>query len=1146
MIALSRALNRILNLKTHEWPRLLFLYAMVFLFIIGITWGGLSVEAAFLLEVGVENLPRVIVANAVVSIAAVAIYTPFVDRISHRNLLIAVTLASAVPIVIGRLLLASSQSAVTDAGYQLLYLLTIVVRQIFNLQWWTYVNSFYDTRSAKRIIPVLVTAPRIAIIIAGQTIGLLNTYLAPENVILLWIGTLLSVPFLAWLMPHVLKEQRESQPRSWSTSPGPEQRSFIRNVREGYDYVAQSPYLRWMALSTLFMMALLALLEFRASELFAQSAGFASQEALSGFLGRISAWSSMILLPFQLVVFSRLVSRLGLGNANLIFPAGSLAICAGLIAWPGRLTASLAYLDRKIFRRVFRNPINNLLYNAVPLRVKGRARAFIDGLIAPAGSLLGGLLLLAPFGGGWFVASAIGAASIAYAVSAFIVRGQYAQALIDLLEEKDFSSLFTAPSDLTATDTTTLNWLTQKLQESDNGDLTIFMTQLISEVGGDDAVPVLAEVIRSVSEPRVRSAIIDILAANHVRAEAAGRLYAAHLDDPDERVRRSAVAALEQWAGPGDERFLSAALELLQDPDIDVRAQVIPALAQAGDFFYLASAVQALTQLLEDERAERRARGVRVLGQIGEPRFIRNLAPYLADADDHVRLRAARAIEALSQQAVPEATVEPMMTHLPPLLDDPVERVRRAAITILSRIDAPPAHELLTRFLTDSSPHVREAAVEALVQIGDPVIPLLSPSLEAKERLRQKMATIALSRIDREQFAPLIAERVDEDLDAIYDHLGYLESLAPYAHHPGIAVLRGVFRERNARLTDDIFQLLGAIHEPEPLDVIAESLASDAPRVRANAVEALESLTTPQMARAIAPLLEPEDASGPPAPDEQTTSATEPGEASPDRRQGRDHPAPAETIRRLAADDDPWVRMIVTFALGEIGSDLGKNGGRPTGASPSLSLPTIEALLEKARQDPEGDVRRAARSAQRVLAGTDVGQVERREEGAMLSAIERIIFLKEVPFFEGMTIDHLKVIANICEEEFFPQETVIFNEGETGGTMYVVVSGQVAIERQGSRAGSLVRLATVGPRAYFGEMALFDACERSAAARAIQDTITLSVRREPLIALARQHPELSLELIHVLSQRLRAANDRIAELTQSKPREIQDLYDSIL
>jgi CRP-like cAMP-binding protein len=74
-------------------------------------------------------------------------------------------------------------------------------------------------------------------------------------------------------------------------------------------------------------------------------------------------------------------------------------------------------------------------------------------------------------------------------------------------------------------------------------------------------------------------------------------------------------------------------------------------------------------------------------------------------------------------------------------------------------------------------------------------------------------------------------------------------------------------------------------------------------------------------------------------------------------------------------------------------------------------------------------------------------------------------------------------------------------------------------------------------------MNLFDNSPRSATAIALQDTLILRLRREPLIALARQYPDLSLELINVLSERLRESNDRIADLTRTRTRELQKFYD---
>jgi CRP-like cAMP-binding protein len=161
----------------------------------------------------------------------------------------------------------------------------------------------------------------------------------------------------------------------------------------------------------------------------------------------------------------------------------------------------------------------------------------------------------------------------------------------------------------------------------------------------------------------------------------------------------------------------------------------------------------------------------------------------------------------------------------------------------------------------------------------------------------------------------------------------------------------------------------------------------------------------------------------------------------------------------------------------------------------------------------------------------------------MLSTIEKVIFLKEVAFFRNMTVEQLKALASVCEEQFFAADEVIFNENDPGGALFVIVRGRVGIEREAERKGSSARLATMEERSYFGEMTLFNDSPRSTKAIALRDTLVLRLRREPLIVLVRQYPDLSLELINVLSSRLREASDQIAQLTRTRPSELQKLYD---
>jgi CRP/FNR family cyclic AMP-dependent transcriptional regulator len=100
----------------------------------------------------------------------------------------------------------------------------------------------------------------------------------------------------------------------------------------------------------------------------------------------------------------------------------------------------------------------------------------------------------------------------------------------------------------------------------------------------------------------------------------------------------------------------------------------------------------------------------------------------------------------------------------------------------------------------------------------------------------------------------------------------------------------------------------------------------------------------------------------------------------------------------------------------------------------------------------------------------------------------------------------------------------------------------VGIESE-KRKGSFARIATVEAHSYFGEITLFDNGPRTESAIAIKDTLVLRLSREPLIALARQSPDVSLELITALSKRLGEANARIAELSRSRPRQLNKLFD---
>lgn len=106
----------------------------------------------------------------------------------------------------------------------------------------------------------------------------------------------------------------------------------------------------------------------------------------------------------------------------------------------------------------------------------------------------------------------------------------------------------------------------------------------------------------------------------------------------------------------------------------------------------------------------------------------------------------------------------------------------------------------------------------------------------------------------------------------------------------------------------------------------------------------------------------------------------------------------------------------------------------------------------------------------------------------------------------------------------FPAGTVIFNEGEPGDTMYLVLRGTVEITKQVT--GEAVRmLARLGEGAYFGEMSLLTNVRRSASAKTLEESELLEISLDTLGGLVRERPDFALDLMRQMAHRLYQADE---------------------
>ncbi|HTT79292.1 MAG TPA: Crp/Fnr family transcriptional regulator [Stellaceae bacterium] len=105
----------------------------------------------------------------------------------------------------------------------------------------------------------------------------------------------------------------------------------------------------------------------------------------------------------------------------------------------------------------------------------------------------------------------------------------------------------------------------------------------------------------------------------------------------------------------------------------------------------------------------------------------------------------------------------------------------------------------------------------------------------------------------------------------------------------------------------------------------------------------------------------------------------------------------------------------------------------------------------------------------------------------------------------------------------------IFAKGDPGSGMMAVLRGRVTISAP-SADGRQVVLSTMHEGDVFGEIALLDGKERTADAIAAADCELLVVPRHSLLSLLDRHPEVCIEFLIVLCERLRHTNEQVEDL----------------
>ena len=552
------------------------------------------------------------------------------------------------------------------------------------------------------------------------------------------------------------------------------------------------------------------------------------------------------------------------------------------------------------------------------------------------------------------------------------------------------------------------------------------------------------------------------------------------LSDDDAGVRAAATQAL---ADLGAKQAFSAIMLGLDDVDDMVRERSLASLPRL-EVVSSPELIRTLEGLLKDPNIVISARAAVVLIHLGEGKGAQALLVKLLKSEDvnsrHVALIAIREIAKNTKDKF-HFKIELILD----VVNDPIPVIRRDAIPVAVLLGDDAVYEIIANHLADEDARVRKAASESLKQAWAKSRSAVLHILETMDEIALTAALDAIPPGDEEVLLPLRGY-IQREVSNIRYYRSMIESVPQKGR--ATVLLVEALNHRESSCEERLMKAIGLFGNARALDLIRKSLKAGDASTRAAALEALETLGDKRITRDVLPILD------------------RGGVFLKDKDEKMDI---VRVVEILLAQDDPWVRALGTYVVHE------------------LKLTSFVPELRKLLYDPEPLVQDAARSSIARMDGTVIMKpIKNLKTLKTLSALDRILLLREVPIFSQLEPVDLEKIADIAEEQLFSNQSLLCSEGEAGNTMFIITSGKVdVIKKTGNRESVL---ATRASGEFAGEMAILESAPRSATLKAQGDVRVLIIDGDAFNTILLDRPEVAVSMLRHMSTRVRELNEKVS------------------
>ena len=1066
-------------LKIYEDETSLFLWTVLLFFIIrtaSILFNNFA-ETAFLKRFGVEYLPIVNVINSVSTFFIMAFLTGIMARVSGSRMLSYLFMFCGTSVACLRLLIPLG----FDLIYPLFWILKAQYEVLLALVFWNMANDLFNTRQSKRLFPLITAGGVLGGIIGSFATPSLAKLISMDNLLFAYLITTIIGAFMVKRMgmkfPSLLVSDKKDKKAKKVTKLS----SLVDEFKKIGPLMKESTLVKILILLTLLPNIAIPIINYQFA--FAVNETYATQGGMLSFFGYFRGCMNIISLVILLFI-GRVYGRWGLPVVLMFHPMNyMLAFLAFLLKFD-IVSAMYARVSTTVLRTTMNNPARAVLMGLFPVSYRAVIRPFLRGTVVRIGVLIGsGIIMISE---GLFTPRYLSIAAMVFVggwiATTFFLKKSYPRILLDLisrnildlksLEDKDVGSVFADKK------------IQSELLESflsSRGNDCLWHARLLKSQGIENFDAHILTVLKQ-NDDKTRIELLSMLSRE--TGKEAIPVFRELADPEKPQLTLAIVQAADRMNPAVSNAFCKEIFDASTDPEIQAYA-LIGLYRNAPQ-----SHKKTIDSWLMATDPGERKSGVIAAGESREVSYIPQLKGMLEKEENapifsHILTALHRiGMDDLNNLVQPYLTSEDLKVRLASL--DAFEINSDGDIrTVIGRMDDPSEEVFLPA----------KAKIQT-AEYQNPQILVESlniPRRKIRDGIFELLETLNIKNLDIFRFAR-------SQVELCYNHVAEIDALTRLPDTRERDLLVDHLENSKQIQLENILRVLATEDRSGEMRLIWRGLFSSDARRRSNSLEALDGSLNASLSKILLPLFE-----GIPLADLLRT--------------GRKHfklaafDGDRKALYSYFLEKDDWVTVVLTLYLIE---KQGMEG---------VDFGFLQPLLKSQN-------RFVSQMATRAIHAKPHGTVELEEEmEAQISIPDKILRLKSINIFEGLSVSELAAVASVTEEIEQPAGETVIKEGESGESMYLIISGEVSVIKDAGETGrEEIELARIGAGDYFGEMALFEDAVRSATIRTAEESRFLILHKQEFTEIVREYPQIALHICKALSERLRSLHAKVQGL----------------